>query len=114
MGGGKVALLEGGHFDGSDVVFITHPGDRWSLDQRFLAMKRAMFVFKGKSAHAARLAAQGGQRVAGRACSLSTASTILREHLRQDVRIHGIIHKGGVAVNVVPELAQAEFACRAL
>ena len=38
----------------------------------------------------------------------------LREHLRQDVRIHGIIHKGGVAVNIVPELAQAEFACRAL
>ena len=45
MGGGKVALLEGGHFDGSDVVFITHPADRWSLDQRFLAMKRAMFTF---------------------------------------------------------------------
>jgi hypothetical protein len=44
-----VALLEGGHFDGSDVVFITHPADRWSLDQRFLAMKRAMFVFQGKA-----------------------------------------------------------------
>lgn len=52
-GGGKVALLEGGHFDGSDVVFITHGSDRWSLDQRFLAMKRATFTFKGKSAHAA-------------------------------------------------------------
>ena len=35
-------------FDGTDVVFITHPNDRWSLDQRFLAMKRAMFTFKGK------------------------------------------------------------------
>jgi len=38
----------------------------------------------------------------------------LREHLRQDVRIHGIVTKGGAVVNVVPELAQAEFACRAL
>ena len=38
----------------------------------------------------------------------------LREHLRQDVRIHGIILKGGDRVNIVPELAQAEFACRAL
>ncbi len=53
LGAGKVALLEGGHFEGSDVVFITHPADRWSLDQRFLAMKRAMFTFKGKAAHAA-------------------------------------------------------------
>ncbi|MCU0592743.1 MAG: hypothetical protein MUC57_14880 [Desulfobacterales bacterium] len=34
--------------------------------------------------------------------------------MRQDVRIHGIVTKGGGPVNVVPELAQAEFACRAL
>ncbi len=27
----------------------------------------------------------------------------LREHLRQDVRIHGIIAKGGGPVNIVPE-----------
>jgi metal-dependent amidase/aminoacylase/carboxypeptidase family protein len=38
----------------------------------------------------------------------------LREHLRQDVRIHGVVAKGGGPVNIVPELAQAEFACRAL
>ena len=52
LGGGKIALL-GGHFDGTDIVLITHPGDRWSLDQRLLAMKRATFVFKGKASHAA-------------------------------------------------------------
>ena len=42
------------------------------------------------------------------------AVDMLREHLRQDVRIHGIIKKGGDLVNVVPELAEAEFAVRAL
>jgi amidohydrolase len=113
MGGGKVALLEGGHFDGSDVVFITHPGDSWSMDQRFLAMKRAMFVFKGKSAHAASAPHQGVNALRAVLLTFNCVDD-LREHLRQDVRIHGIIHKGGVAVNVVPELAQAEFACRAL
>jgi amidohydrolase len=113
MGGGKVALLEGGHFDGSDVVFITHPADRWSLDQRFLAMKRAMFVFKGKSAHAAASPHKGVNALRAVLLTFNCVDD-LREHLRQDVRIHGIIHKGGVAVNIVPELAQAEFACRAL
>ena len=39
---------------------------------------------------------------------------MLREHVRQDIRIHGIIKKGGDLVNVVPEFAEAEFAVRAL
>jgi amidohydrolase len=113
LGAGKVALLEGGHFEGSDVVFITHPADRWSLDQRFLAMKRAMFTFKGKAAHAAASPHKGINALRGVLLTFNCVDD-LREHLRQDVRIHGIITKGGDRVNVVPELAQAEFACRAL
>lgn len=113
LGGGKIALLEGGHFQGSDVVLITHPGGSWSTDQRFLAMKRAMFFFKGKSAHAASAPHKGVNAL--RAAILTFNSVdMLREHLRQDVRIHGIIVKGGDRVNVVPEFAQAEFAARAL
>jgi amidohydrolase len=113
MGGGKVALLEGGHFEGSDAVFITHPADRWSLDQRFLAMKRAMFVFKGKAAHAAASPHKGINALRAVLLTFNCVDD-LREHVRQDVRIHGIILKGGDRVNIVPELAQAEFACRAL
>ncbi|WP_051328270.1 M20 family metallopeptidase [Desulfatirhabdium butyrativorans] len=113
MGGGKVALLEGGYFDGSDVVFITHGSDRWSLDQRLLAMKRATFTFKGKSAHAAAAPHKGINALRGVLLTFNCVDS-LREHLRQDVRIHGVIPKGGGPVNVVPDLAQAEFACRAL
>lgn len=113
LGGGKVALLEGGHFDGVDVVLITHPADDWSLDQRFLAMKRAMFIFKGKAAHAAASPHKGINALRSVLLTFNCVDD-LREHLRQDVRIHGIILKGGDRVNIVPELAQAEFACRAL
>lgn len=113
LGGGKVALLEGGHFEGSDVVFITHPSDRWSLDQRLLAMKRALFTFKGKSAHAAAAPHKGVNALRGVLLTFNCVDS-LREHLRQDVRIHGIVTKGGERVNVVPAEAQAEFACRAL
>jgi amidohydrolase len=113
LGGGKVALLEGGHFEGSDIVLITHPGDRWSMDQRLLAMKRATFTFKGKSAHAAAAPHKGINALRAVILTFNAVDT-LREHVRQDVRIHGIIKKGGDLVNVVPELAEAEFAVRAL
>lgn len=113
LGGGKIALLEGGYFEGSDVVLITHPGNRWSLDQRSLAIKRAIFTFKGKAAHAAAAPHQGINAL--RAVILTfNGVDMLREHLRQDVRIHSIITKGGDRVNIVPELAQAEFAARAM
>jgi amidohydrolase len=113
LGGGKIGLLEGGHFDGSDIVLITHPGDRWSVDQRLLAMKRATFVFKGKASHAA-FAPHKGISALDAVILMFNATDMLREHVRQDVRIHGIIKKGGDLVNVVPELAETEFAVRAL
>jgi amidohydrolase len=113
LGGGKIALLEGGHFDGTDVVLITHPYDRWGVDQRLLAMKRATFIFKGKSAHAA-AAPHKGISALDAVLLTFNATDMLREHVRQDVRIHGIVKKGGDLVNVVPETAEAEFAVRAL
>jgi amidohydrolase len=113
LGGGKIALLEGGHFDGSDIVLITHPGDRWSVDQRLLAMKRATFIFKGKASHAA-FAPHKGISALDAVILTFNGTDMLREHVRQDVRIHGIIKKGGDLVNVVPELAETEFSVRAL
>jgi amidohydrolase len=113
LGGGKIALLEGGHFEGSDVVFITHPADRWNTDMRSLAMKRATFIFKGKASHAAASPHKGISALDAVVLTFN-ATDMLREHVREDVRIHGIIKKGGDLVNVVPELAEAEFAVRAL
>ena len=113
LGGGKIALLEGGHFEGSDIVFITHPSDRWNTDMRSLAMKRATFIFKGKASHAA-ASPHKGISALDAAILTFNGTDMLREHVREDVRIHGIIKKGGDLVNVVPELAETEFAVRAL
>lgn len=113
LGGGKIALLEGGHFDGSDIVFITHPAACWSLDQRLLAMKRATFVFKGKAAHASSAPDEGISALDAVVLTFN-ATDMLREHVRDDVRIQGIIRKGGDAVNIVPDNAEAEFAVRSL
>jgi metal-dependent amidase/aminoacylase/carboxypeptidase family protein len=76
-------------------------------------MKRATFIFKGKSAHAA-AAPHKGISALDAVLLTFNATDMLREHVRQDVRIHGIVKKGGDLVNVVPETAEAEFAVRAL
>jgi amidohydrolase len=114
-GGGKIALLEGGNFEGTDFVLITHPGNGtgWSLDQRMLAMRGAKFNFKGLAAHAA-MAPHEGISALDAVVLTFNATDMLREHLRQDVRIHGIITKGGVASNIVPAEAEADFSVRAL
>ncbi len=112
-GMGKVGILEGGHFDGTDVALITHGGDRWSVDQRFLANKRTFFGFRGKSAHAAAAPHRGVNALRAVITMMNNVDS-LREHLRQDVRIHGIVTKGGAVVNVVPDYAEAEFSVRAL
>jgi amidohydrolase len=112
-GVGKVALLEGGHFKGSDIVLITHGGDRWNADGRFLAMKRATFTFRGKASHAAAAPHKGVSALDALLLTF-VATDMLREHVRQDVRIHGVIPKGGDRYNIVPDFAQGEFAVRAL
>jgi amidohydrolase len=112
-GVGKVALLEGGHFKGSDIVLITHGGDRWNADGRLLAMKRATFTFRGKASHAASAPHKGVSALDALLLTF-VATDMLREHVRQDVRIHGVIPKGGDRYNIVPDFAQGEFAVRAL
>ncbi len=114
-GGGKIALLEGGNFEGTDFVLITHPGNGtgWSLDQRMLAMRGAKFNFTGLAAHAA-MAPHEGISALDAVVLTFNATDMLREHVRQDVRIHGIITKGGVASNIVPAEAEADFSVRAL
>ena len=57
-------------------------------------MKRAIFIFKGKSAHAAAAPHKGINALRGVLLTFNCVDQ-LREHVRQDVRIHGIVAKGG-------------------
>lgn len=111
LGGGKVALLEGGHFEGVDVVITVHPSDRWNANPSIKAMKRASFVFHGKAAHVA-TAYKGVNALRAAICAYNAVDN-MREHLRPDVRVHGIIKDGDYEVNVVPERAEIEFGVRA-
>ena len=112
-GAGKIALLEGGHFEGSDVVLITHPDHRWCLDQRTLSSKLADFIYHGVTSHAA-MAPELGVNALNAARLAMDGVDMLRQHLTDDVRVHGIIAQGGDRTNITPGRALLQFQVRAL
>ena len=69
------------------------------------------YAYHGKAAHAA-VAPQEGINALNAVIHLFTGIDALRQHLRDDVRIHGVITDGGKAPNVVPEFAAANFMLR--
>ncbi len=118
-GGGKIKLLEAGVFDGVDICLSSHPSSNRTIipqdipmDESWsLAMVGFRYIYHGKAAHAA-AAPEEGINALNSLIHLFTGIDALRQHLREDTRIHGIITDGGLAPNVVPEFAAANFMLR--
>ncbi|MBN8202954.1 M20 family metallopeptidase [Bacillus sp. NTK034] len=110
--GGKVTMAEAGIFDVLDAAIMVHPLDNYVKSGTSLAMDAIQFEFFGKSAHAAASPHLG---INALDAVLQTFSSInaLRQHIKPDARIHGIITEGGKAANVVPDYAVAQFYVRA-
>ncbi|MGM0420486.1 MAG: M20 family metallopeptidase [Bacillota bacterium] len=110
--GAKVEFAEKGAFADIDVAMMAHPSDGYYKSGPSLAMKAIQFTYHGKTAHAAASPEKG---INALDAAINTFNNInaLREHIRSDARVHGIISEGGQAANVVPELAQARFYIRA-
>lgn len=111
--GGKIPLLKAGHFDGADIVFITHPGDRWDTGAAFLAVTGGTISFTGVPSHAAAAPEKGVSALDAALITYNAIETI-REHMRSDARLHGIITDGGQASNIIPERAELKYGVRAL
>ncbi len=111
-GGGKVRLIGAGAFDGVDAAMMYHPYDRDILAHPSLASLWLEMTFHGTPSHAA--AAPWDGQSALTAC-LETFRLVdsQRVHFRDGVRVHGFVTNGGQAVNIIPELAAAEFSVRA-
>ena len=113
-GGGKVALIQAGGFDDVDAAMMIHPTTGRSLAGRHsLANNRVQVEYFGKSAHAASQPDQGVNALDAM-IQLFNAVGLMRQQLRSDARVHGIISKGGSAPNVIPEYTQGRFSVRAL
>jgi amidohydrolase len=118
-GGGKIRLLDAGVFKDVDVALSSHPSSNRTIiptdipqDQSWsLAMVGYRYAYHGKAAHAA-VVPHEGVNALNAVIHLFTGIDALRQHLRDDVRIHGIITDGGKAANVVPDFAAANFMLR--
>ena len=112
-GGGKVILAQAGAFDGLAAAMMFHPSGRTILWKHALARRKLLIEFIGKAAHASGSPDKG---INALDAVLQTFNSInaLRQHVTDDVRIHGIITDGGAAPNIVPDHAAALFYVRAL
>jgi len=111
--GAKVEMAEKGVFDGCDFAIMIHSHcGKTIVKYRSLAMDAIEFTFKGKTSHAAAAPWEGINALNGLQLFFH-AIDMLRQHVKPDVRMHGIYYEGGTAPNIVPERAKGRFYFRA-
>ena len=110
--GGKIALVEAGLFEGVAAAMMIHPRGETQLGRLFLATANIEMVFHGRSSHAG-AAPEKGINALDACIATFNGTNALKKHLRDDVRLHGVILEGGTAANIVPERARAVFGVRA-
>ena len=111
-GSAKGSFVRHGFLEDVDVALMIHPSGRTSLTSPTLAVDPLDFHFYGKAAHASGSPEQGINALDS-VNQLFNGINALRQHVTEDVRIHGIITHGGDAPNIVPDYASARFYIRA-
>jgi amidohydrolase len=106
-GGGKAIMVDAGVFANIDAALMVHPS-RYNMTRRgSLTIYAVSIKFFGKSAHAAAAPELGINALEAMILTFSGINA-LRQHLRDDARVHGIITHG-----VVPDYTAAKFGIRA-
>jgi aminobenzoyl-glutamate utilization protein B len=110
---GKTYMLRDGLFKDADVILAWHAADRTASSYGYTkANVSVKFRFTGLPAHASASPHQG--RSALDAVELmSSGVNFMREHVREDARIHYVITNGGGQPNVVPPDAEVWYYIRA-
>lgn len=111
VSGFKTTLVKNGVFDDCDIAIMIHMDNENKIATRLLSILDCEVVFKGKCSHASAAPWEGKNALNGLQLFFH-AVDMLRQHVKPDVRIHGIITDGGKAANIVPELAKAYFYIR--
>ena len=111
-GGGKELMARAGAFDGVDAALMIHPAGVNLTTMPCICVAEVSVVYHGRSAHASAMPHRGINALDGLLLAYQAISN-LRQHIRDQERIHGIVTDGGQAHNIVPERAAGEFFVRA-
>ena len=107
----KVTMWENGCFRDIDVALMMHGGPDTCVDEKSLALTYYFVEFKGQGAHAA-LAPEKGRSALDALLLAFQGVEFLREHVREDTRMHYTITESPGPTNVVPARAVGEFSLR--
>jgi amidohydrolase len=112
-GGGKAYLVEAGLFDEPvAAALMVHPSMKTQVVASLISMQEIVVEYFGKAAHASSKPQDGINALDALVIAYVGIAT-LRQHIRADARIHGIITNGGAVPNVVPDYAAGRFFVRA-
>ncbi len=112
QGSAKESFVREGYFKDVDIALEVHPAPVNTLTPRTLALDPIDIEFWGKSAHASTAPEQGVNALDALILTYNGINA-LRQHLPDDVQIHGIILNGGSAPNIVPDYSRGRFYIRA-
>ena len=112
-GGGKELMARAGAFDGIDAAMMIHPAGVNLTTMPCICVAEVEVIYHGQSAHASAMPHRGVNALDGLLIAYQAISN-LRQHIRDQERIHGIITDGGQAPNIVPARAAGDFYVRAV
>jgi amidohydrolase len=112
-GAGKAYLVRAGVFEDVDAAIMFHPSTRCMTRRRSLTSFKLDVEYHGKPSHAGASPDKGVNALDAMIVMFSSIG-LLRQQLRDDARVHGIITYGGDASNIIPRFTSARLGVRAI
>lgn len=110
--GSKSLLAREGAFDGVDCAMQAHLSEATNIYHRSLALTALEIRYFGKAAHASAAPWEGINALDAIQLFYAGVSA-MRQQMKPDVRLHGVIREGGLAANSIPERASCLYYARA-
>jgi amidohydrolase len=111
-GAGKVRLMEAGVFKDVDAAMMIHGRCGTQVWRPSLGIIKVKCEYFGKASHASSWPWRGVNAL-NAMIQLFVSLDLMRQQIKPDARVHGIITKGGDQANIIPEHTTAEFYLRA-
>ncbi|XP_039993458.1 peptidase M20 domain-containing protein 2-like [Xiphias gladius] len=109
--GGKIDLIKAGAFEDVDLVFMAHPAQQDAAFLPCVALDEVSVKYHGKASHASAYPWEGVNALDAAVLAYNNVS-VLRQQLKPEWRLHGIIKHGGVKPNIIPAYTELQFYLR--
>lgn len=110
-GGGKMIMLDEGFIKDIDIALMMHGGPATQVDVKSMALSSRFVKFHGKSSHAA-LKPDAGRSAFDALLLTFQGVEFLREHVKEDTRMHYTVQTLPGPANVVPSEVEGHFSLR--